>query len=81
MKREAVTRTDEKPVTSSVTLGRWVILVRRCGVFTPLTELSNEEVDRILAQVDEMAGEAVPPVGASASRDGTQATQAKEEAK
>lgn len=56
MKQEAI-NTNNKPPASSVTLGRWVILLRQHGVMTPIAEIGNEEVDLILARVDEQAGE------------------------
>lgn len=57
MRQEAINTKNGKPAPSSVTLGRWVILLRQHGVMTPIAEISNTEIDLILARVDEMARE------------------------
>ena len=68
MRHEAI-NTQNKPAPSSIALGNWLMLVRLSGIKTPLDQLSNEEVDLILAGVSEQAGEAVPPVGTQAKKE------------
>jgi hypothetical protein len=60
MRHEAID-TQNEPAPSSVTLGNWLMLVRLSGIKTPLDQLSNKEVDLILARVSELAGEKETP--------------------